>query len=182
MTLVAAYPAQITHATCIPDFDEYGYLPQGIYNCSIEQVKARFCGNQHRVGQFIKLEAYISRLSVFNASFACYLDGSFISDKENPRDIDLVLEVPDKQSSEYQKISSIADWSSERWLIFQPWKVRDEFGLDFFHWMPMMQVGGENDLIYNFQQIHASNVIDIMNIKGIKIPINQRKGILRVII
>lgn len=182
MTIVAAYPAQISGTGSIPDFDEYGYLPQGIYNCDIEQIKLRFCNNDHRARQFEMLESYISRLAVFGANFACYLDGSFISDKEDPKDIDLVLEFPAKGSLEYQKIVSVPKWSEEKWLIFKPWQVKAEFGLHFFHWMPIMQVGGENDHISNFQEIHASNVIDIMNRKGIKVPLGRKKGILRIVV
>lgn len=182
MTIVAAYPASPVQTSEIPDFDDYGYLPAGIYDSDIKQVKSRFCHNDHRASQFEKLEKYFARLSIFCVSFSCYLDGSFISDKDEPSDIDLVLEVPDKNSSEFQKISSISSWPSEKWLLMQPWKVRTEFGIHFFHWMPIMQVGGENDQIVNFQDIKASSVIDISARKNITVPKNYKKGIIRIFV
>ncbi len=75
----------------LPDFDENGNLPPGIYRCTIEEVAARFgSGSPERETEIAELrrcvqwakDAGIIRLIV---------DGSFTTAKAEPNDVDLVI-------------------------------------------------------------------------------------------
>jgi hypothetical protein len=75
----------------LPDYDEYGNLPPGIHPASIEEVVRRFgAGSPERdvegreLLQFIEWarRAGVRRLVV---------DGSFVTKKGEPNDVDLVI-------------------------------------------------------------------------------------------
>lgn len=182
MTISAAYPAACIPATALPDFDEYGFLPSGVYDTTIQEVQRRFCTNEQRVQIFSRFEDYVNEVSVFGMQFACYLDGSFISDKDDPQDLDVVIDIPDSNSQLYNALRSSVAWHDRRWLLLNLEKVRREFGIHFFYWMPMMQVRGPNDQIENFQKVYAATATDVRSRKGIKVELSHRKGIVRVIV
>lgn len=182
MTISSAYPAVCVAHPELPQFNQYGLLPPGIYDSDVAQVKERFCYNDHREAVFSRFETYVQHISVFGVKFACFLDGSFISDKEHPQDIDLVLDIPDSKDHVFHIMRQRQTWSDERWLLLNLDRVRREFGLHFFHWSPMMQVGGPNDQVENFQNVYAQTAVDIQSRKGTKPPLTHRKGIVRVFV
>ena len=77
----------------IPVLNTDGLLPTGIHDCSLSEVRARFGnfqGSDVRQRLFTRLEelaAVMTRSGMFEALL---LDGSFITAKSAPNDIDLV--------------------------------------------------------------------------------------------
>lgn len=76
----------------IPPFIEYedspfGVLPPGIHFASSDQIKERFCSNDHRRALFNGLTALLENLRAAGCK-AFYLDGSFVTSKEMPSDFD----------------------------------------------------------------------------------------------
>ena len=77
----------------IPSLDEHGLLPPGIHDCTLAEIRQTFGGNSHRRELFqhfaecLKIEI---RPSFDNP---IYVDGSFITDKDQPDDIDIVLDL-----------------------------------------------------------------------------------------
>jgi hypothetical protein len=78
----------------IPDLNENGFLPEGIHEASIEEVRERFGRFQRtdrRPALFTKLSAYLAEVRASGLAVAVILDGSFVTAKDEPSDIDLIL-------------------------------------------------------------------------------------------
>ncbi|OME60889.1 hypothetical protein BSK59_05580 [Paenibacillus odorifer] len=71
----------------IPDFNENGTLPSGMFSVSWEEFEARF-GINHRRKQLINgLKRAVSEFRSAGGK-TLYLDGSFVTNKKNPDDFD----------------------------------------------------------------------------------------------
>ena len=71
----------------IPDFDERGFLPEGVHHAAWNEVVARYAITPHRHG----LVTLMADLVVHLKSAGCrtlYIDGSFVTDKIAPNDYD----------------------------------------------------------------------------------------------
>jgi hypothetical protein len=99
----------------IPPFTGNGCLPEGIYDCTIDEAAERFGGFQgrsqrpHLWDMFIELMREADACKLVDAVL---VDGSFVTAKADPNDIDLVLVVStnhdfsaDFQPSEYNVLS-----------------------------------------------------------------------------
>ena len=81
----------------LPQFDESGLLPPGIYNCDLEEIKQRLTYNQRRQQLFDGLQRYIDIWVGSQFLSEVYVDGSFVTAKDEPGDIDLLL-VPTQEA------------------------------------------------------------------------------------
>ncbi len=78
----------------IPDLDDDGYLPEGIFECSLDELAERFGRarrSDHRPRLLVKLLDYIRELRTTELAVALVVDGSFVTSKDEPNDIDCVL-------------------------------------------------------------------------------------------
>jgi hypothetical protein len=109
----------------LPELDENGNLPKGVHRCTLQEVKEVFgtssarrkwsAGNPERIIGFAKSTGKLEPV---------FLWGSFLSTKEFPRDLDLLLVVRndfsiDKQCHEARK-------------VFDPVEARIGFDADIF--------------------------------------------------
>lgn len=83
-------------------FNEYGYLPYGMYNLTINEIEKIFSRNSSKRRKEI-MEIYKIHLNeIQNTEY--YLDhwigGSFITTKENPNDIDTLTEFDGEKVDE----------------------------------------------------------------------------------
>jgi len=78
----------------LPDFDENGNLPVGIYTCSIEDVinRYRIPDSKVRTALSDSLRAFYNFISGF--ALRIYVDGSFITSKQSPGDVDIAVVLP----------------------------------------------------------------------------------------
>jgi hypothetical protein len=106
----------------IPDFDELGNLPPGIYSASLDEVVQRF-----RVPKSIRrkeLTETLVRFIEFIEHFAinAYIDGGYITSKQSPKDVDLLVILPenfDFNSSEARRLKGFqVDKKNNRLHIF----------------------------------------------------------------
>jgi hypothetical protein len=77
----------------IPALNSDGFLPAGIFDCSPADVRARFGnfqGSDIRQRLFAKLEEVVTAMQRSGLFETLLLDGSFITAKPAPNDIDLV--------------------------------------------------------------------------------------------
>jgi hypothetical protein len=76
----------------IPEFNAYGLLPQGVHPATLEEVLERFGGNERR-DQL--LTGLVEALRLLRAAGCCrvYINGSFVTSKERPNDIDVCWDV-----------------------------------------------------------------------------------------
>ena len=67
------------------------YLPPGIYDCDIEEVNATFGTNDRRRHLLSNLIDYINDAKNQGISGEVIINGSFVTSKEDPEDIDIIL-------------------------------------------------------------------------------------------
>ena len=76
----------------IPDFDSSGLLPQGMFRASWQEIEKRFGGNRRRN---LLLKGLKDALDLLQGA-GCrrvYIDGSFVTAKKFPNDIDVCWDV-----------------------------------------------------------------------------------------
>lgn len=80
--------------TNIPDFDANGYLPVGIHFTTFEEVERRFGGSKSlRRSELTKNLKKFFNFIKFHAD-CLYIDGSYITSKLSPNDVDLLVYFP----------------------------------------------------------------------------------------
>lgn len=78
----------------IPSFTSYGLLPPGIHDCSLDDAYHYFCTNDHRKHIWSGLIKFIKLLKFYGLCQGdVILDGSFVTDKTIPNDIEFVLDA-----------------------------------------------------------------------------------------
>ena len=77
----------------IPEFNKYGNLPAGIYKSSITCIEKKFgTSSEKRILLFNKFRKFLELLSPFKKNIKhIILDGSFVTSKESPGDIDCIM-------------------------------------------------------------------------------------------
>jgi len=81
----------------IPPLDQHGLLSAGIHDCALDELKAKFGSFQisdQRPKLFQKLLAFVVEAQSARFARCLLIDGSFVTAKADPNDIDLVLVLP----------------------------------------------------------------------------------------
>ena len=78
----------------IPDLNDNGLLPEGLFECSVAEIIDRFGRFQQsscrqRLAQ--RLQEFLREVATTGLATAVIVDGSFVTEKPEPNDIDLVL-------------------------------------------------------------------------------------------
>lgn len=99
----------------IPDLRPDGYLPEGIHDCTLDEIHARFGrfqSSDRRQVLWQQLRAYFGAAETSGFVKAVIVDGSFISAKDTPGDVDLLVVLTDDypegqvhQPSKYNVVS-----------------------------------------------------------------------------
>ena len=81
----------------IPSFTSEGFLPEGIHDCSLEEVRKAF-GSFHSTDRrpqlYRKLDEFVKALRSLKIPCFLVIDGSFATGEPRPNDIDLILLLP----------------------------------------------------------------------------------------
>jgi hypothetical protein len=112
----------------IPPFNNNGFLPLGVYVCSLEEVHQRFGSfhsNDGRVKLFEKLQMFVSTLRQKQLAAALIVNGSFATTKACPSDIDLVLVL-------HRGHDFSGDVTPDEYNLLSKRRVRKTFGFDMF--------------------------------------------------
>ncbi len=146
----------------IPELNEDGFLPEGIHETSLEEVRelfGRFRTTDWRPTLFAKLSEFLVAVRSAGLVACIIVNGSFVTAKDEPSDIDLILVVhPDHDFH--------ADLRPFEYNVLSRRRVRGRFRLDIL-------VAREGSVRYEqyvnfFQQIKGRPGI--------------RKGILKVLV
>jgi len=81
----------------IPALNQDGFLPEGIHDCTLAEVRERF-GQFQRTDQRCRrdrLEAFIQQCRATGFVEFVIVDGSFVMAADSPNDIDLLLVLAD---------------------------------------------------------------------------------------
>lgn len=110
----------------IPALTEEGLLPAGVHDCTLEELRVlfgRFQGSDARSRLFARLTELMGELMRSELVAAVVVDGSFVTAKAAPNDIDLLLALKpghnwaaDLGAFDYSLVSSV--------------RVRRRFGFD----------------------------------------------------
>jgi hypothetical protein len=121
----------------IPDLDEQGLLPPGIHDCSLEEIPRRFGqaqweGRRHtrrRELLYGQLVAYLDALRGLDFVDATVVDGSFVTAKADPGDVDILVVTSTAydirgalRPAEYALVSRRR--AKQRWPDLDPFLVR----------------------------------------------------------
>jgi len=110
----------------IPPFNEHGWLPEGIYNCTLDEAAQQFGAFQssdRRPELWTRFVEFVREAKASGGIGAVLVDGSFVTAEPTPNDIDLVLVV-----------SANHDFSVDlplvQYSILSQRRVRRRFGFD----------------------------------------------------
>lgn len=149
----------------IPALDDHGLLPAGVHDCSVEEVQASFGWNEHRRALIRGFSRFLSNEIFGVFDYPVYADGSFVTDKKRPDDIDVVLEL--------RRASDAESWRGFILMHEHRERIRGQYGVDF--WVNVRGIGqGIRDFVAFFQYVGQKTA----KFKGLES--RHPKGILRI--
>jgi hypothetical protein len=110
----------------IPALDQEGLLPVGLHECTIEEMEGcfgKFQGSDRRPELMKKLKTFLSEAKDSSLIQGILVDGSFVTSKPAPDDIDVIAIVP--ALHDYH-----ADLAPREYNLLSKSRVRRRFGLD----------------------------------------------------
>jgi hypothetical protein len=146
----------------LPAFTDRGILPEGVHQCTLAEAQELLCANDARETIWNGLLGFMAWAGQFPAPDAFLLDGSFVTDKPLPGDIDVVVDVT-LCSEDDQQAWFRAFFAGHQF-------AKDNFGVDFYPFI----IGVGKDFSAFFQYVRVEDAL----LRGLG-P-DTRKGILRV--
>jgi hypothetical protein len=129
----------------LPDFNEFGDLPEGNHRASLAEVVARFgsgtaqraavTARLQRIYQLAVATRHLDRLVVF---------GSYVSDGNEPNDVDVILVMRNDFRPEV--------CPAESSVLFDHTRANDELGASIFWVRPDMLLGEPLEQFLTFWQ------------------------------
>jgi hypothetical protein len=110
----------------IPALNPDGLLPGGIHDCTLDELKVgfgSFQGNDRRPRLFAGLEIFLAEVRAAGLVRSILVDGSFVTSKADPNDIDLVVVVSSGHDF-------AADLLPSQYNLLSKFRVRKRFGFD----------------------------------------------------
>ena len=146
----------------IPAFDRFGLLPGGIHECTIKEVEVDLAWNDERRRLTALLQEFITveLTPRFTTVPPVVLDGSYVSQKASPNNINLVLELSDLPDTD--------QWEGQ--MLFQ--RTADLFRLYQIEMLPGLK-GLKHDFVDLLQTLRPQTAFE----KGLHH--GHRKGVLR---
>ncbi len=97
----------------IPPFDDFGYLPPGIYETNEAEFNRRFGFNSYRQQMLVRLNLALISLKQAGCD-RVYIGGSFVTNKAEPDDIDGCFEGLYLDENEIESIFIDADLDAQK--------------------------------------------------------------------
>lgn len=110
----------------IPPLDPNGFLPVGVHDCALTEIKARFGTFQRsdRRSQLVaQLEIFLAEAARTGLVVSVIVDGSFVTAKPEPNDVDLIVVVAADHDLR-------ADLGPTAYNIVSKKRVQRRFGFD----------------------------------------------------
>src|SRR6266699_1943133 len=131
----------------LPSFNEHGWLPEGIHDCTLAEAAARlgtFQDSDRRPHLWRRFEDFIREAKASGLLEMVLVDGSFVTANPAPNDIDLVLVA-------HTQHDFGADLPPGHYNLLAQVRVRKRFGFDIV----VVRNGSENleQAITFFQQV-----------------------------
>lgn len=148
----------------IPDWNEFGLLPEGIHDSDFGEIARRLAFNDHRASLVRGLERSLDWLRTMPPIQSLIVDGSFVTDKALPSDVDAVA-----------MIGNLTERNQREWIrAWQPLhrELKEQYRVDLY---PTVEDRGNNFSAY-FQYLRPEEALD----RGA--PLGVLKGLLRITI
>ena len=143
----------------IPPFNEHGLLPAGLHVCTLGEAELMFCWNDYRRDLWRKLGAVLTEFRQRGFLFPLLIDGSFVTDKNIPGDVELVLDLAQADEEVSDQVILYAFHHSQR--------LHTEFNIDFYPNLP----GSDSNFARFFQYLGEKSAamknLDSHCLKGI---------------
>jgi len=135
-----------SQGSAIPPFRPDGYLPEGLYLASEAEILFRFGASTRRRRRLaLRLRHWI-KLSRQVGGQRLLIDGSFVTAKEEPQDIDAVLLVPTDFQEQVEQGDSSALELEEMLLTRRPEEIfAAEDETDWHEWIEFFSRTRESD-------------------------------------
>lgn len=144
----------------IPGLNQNGLLPRGVHDCTLDEVAGSFAGNPHRKRLFQNLVACLEQEIRPVFVHPIFVDGSFVTDKDEPEDVDIVLDL--KEASDEQKFRGLMFMNEKQSRFFRTYNV---------HFLVNVDAPGFPDLSSFFQYVGIKTAriksLDPRHLKGI---------------
>jgi len=129
----------------IPDFTDHGLLPAGYHPCTLDEAQSRFCWNDHREALWTQSLEFVEYCSSLGLEAPIFVDGSFVTNKPYPRDIDIVADLTHATNEEIGLALQLH--------FTQQQFIKDRYRVDFWVFHPM----ASKDLTQFFQYIREED-------------------------
>lgn len=103
----------------VPDFTDNGLLPAGIHGCSLAEAEEVLSSNPRRAEIWQGLLRFIDWADPLPPPTSMLIDGSYVTDKPLPGDVDVVVDITECSSEDRQ-------------LWFDSWSAQHGFVKDNF--------------------------------------------------
>lgn len=102
----------------IPPFRQDGCLPEGLYAVTLDEVRVRFGSTSDRRRELMTcIEEWIEMARDIQA-LRLLLDGSFVTEKDSPNDVDAVMLLPMDFQQRIQRSDPVA-WEIEHCVRYK---------------------------------------------------------------
>ena len=147
----------------IPALTAEGYLPAGEHTCDLAEVEDTFCHNDHRASLLDKLRQFLAWMYEHHEiDLPYFVDGSYTTAKEQPGDIDFVLDLTNANDQQIGAALTL--------FTLHQAQIKEDFKVDFWFYHP----DAEKDLKQFFHYVRAEELHEK------QLPPETRKGILRI--
>lgn len=145
----------------IPEFNDAGMLPDGVWDCSLGEVAVRFVSSVEREELWGNFQQFLDYYREKNGPNVLWLDGSFVTARRAPRDVDVVADCIDA-SAEQTQCAVL--------LFIERSALKQRFCVDFWVKHPSFP----NDLTQFFQYVRPDAASQLQS--------SRSKGILRIML
>jgi len=129
----------------LPEFNETGDLPNGVHKASLDETTGRFETGSDRRKLIARRLERIHRIASQTGHLARFVVfGSFVTDKQDPNDVDVFMIMDDK----FDMGSVVGE---PRILFADHGTAQDHFGASVFWMRRMAAIGGEQAAIEDWQ-------------------------------
>ena len=77
----------------LPPLNYHGCLPEGVHDCTLDQLHERFVINPTRMVLWERLQKFLDWAISTDQFSHAYINGGFITNKNIPEDIDVILQT-----------------------------------------------------------------------------------------
>lgn len=144
------------------EFNEHGLLASGIIDRNAESIESFLSFNAHRYDLWVNLKLALKEIEQFGITCDFYIDGSFVTDKPTPNDIELIFDVRN-QPQNIQALAALFHMTKHHHL-------KETYNVDCYP-----NLSGDSDFCLFFQYI-GEKTGTIKNL-----PAKHLKGIIKLI-